>query len=569
MEGHQSHHARSLGQLVDVGDKGHAVQEGLETLVLAPFHEFPGGRDKLLQVLDPRFRLDRSLVLEVCQVPRGFQQLQDEFRERGHLELGPGPLDQRHQFSQGLDGPRAQDLALAHQLARLPDRDPLRNGQALQFVHRDLADPPGRDVHDALEALGIVGIRHQPQVREDVLDLLPLVEPEAPNDDVRGDLAAQGIFQDARLGVGPVEDREVIQGVSAFGGQGANRADHEVRLGLLVPRLVEDERFAGRVLGPEGLALPADVMGHDAAGGIQDVVGGPVVLLQPDDLAPRVVLLEVQDVVEIRAPPPVDGLVVVPDHAQVPVGPAEEVDDLVLGVVRVLVLVHQHVPPEILVVREDVGLVTEEQHRQHQQIVEVHGMAGAQAVLVEGVDLRRPLLGEIVGHGGILTRRQHLVLGPADPRRHPPRVQCPLAPVQRLQAVLDEAQLICLVVDHEAAAEVELPVPLAQDLDAGGVERPQRHGQSPRAQELFHPPSHLVRGLVGEGHRQDLPRLDGSSPDQVGDPAGDDPGLPGAGARQNQERPLTMQHRLFLWRVQIGQDGVHSHANDAFLRERS
>jgi hypothetical protein len=37
----------------------------------------------------------------------------------------------------------------------------------------------------------------------------------------------------------------------------------------------------------------------------------------------------------------------------------------------------------------------------------------------------------------------------------------------------------------------------------------------------------------------------------VSDPPGDDAGLPGAGAGEDEERPLSMEHGLTLGRVQI------------------
>ena len=269
--------------------------------------------------------------------------------------------------------------------------------------------------------------------------------------------------------------------------------------------------------------------------------------------------LEIQDVVEVRPPPAIDGLVVVPHHAEIAVPAAEKIDDLVLRLVRVLILVHQNIAPESLVILQHVGAVPEQVDRQHQEVVEVHRLARLEPLLVEAVDLRRPFFREIRRHPGVLARSEHLVLCAADPRRHRARAHHPLAQAQPLQAVLDQAQLVGVVVDHEAVPEAQLRMPFAQNADAGGVKRPQRDVQAARAQELLHALAHLVGGLVGECHRQDLPRWHAATRDQVGDASRDDAGLAGPGAGQDQERAVAVLHRLSLRRIEIGQNGIFEH----------
>ncbi len=181
------------------------------------------------------------------------------------------------------------------------------------------------------------------------------------------------------------------------------------------------------ILGPQRLAFPARVVRHHAAGGVQDVLGGAIVLFQLDDAAPRVVPLEVQDVVEVGPPPTINRLIVVSHDAQIAVPATQEVDDLILRLVRILVLVHQNIPPEVLVVLQSVRVVAEEQDRQHQEVVEVHRVAGPESILIQAVDLRRSLFREIRRERGVFARCLHLVLGAADPGRHRPGVQDTLA----------------------------------------------------------------------------------------------------------------------------------------------
>ncbi len=69
------------------------------------------------------------------------------------------------------------------------------------------------------------------------------------------------------------------------------------------------------------------------------------------------------------------------------VAAGEQQDDLVLGLVRVLVLVDEDVLEPFAVVLEHVGVLAEQPHGVDQQVVEVHRPGLAQPGLVLGVDV--------------------------------------------------------------------------------------------------------------------------------------------------------------------------------------
>jgi hypothetical protein len=90
-----------------------------------------------------------------------------------------------------------------------------------------------------------------------------------------------------------------------------------VRLDLLPDpagflRAVPDADHADPVarvdLGPQRLAEPSAVVSDQPAGRAEDVRGGTVVLLQPDDGGAGEVLLEPQDVGDLGTAPAVDRL---------------------------------------------------------------------------------------------------------------------------------------------------------------------------------------------------------------------------------------------------------------------
>ena len=65
---------------------------------------------------------------------------------------------------------------------------------------------------------------------------------------------------------------------------------------------------------------------------------------------------------------------------------------------------------------------------------------------------------------------------------------------------------------------------------------------------------HLSRGLVGEGDRRHLLRRRQALLQDEGQAVHDDAGLARAGAGDDEERPLRVQHRLALRRVEVLQD---------------
>src|SRR6202034_3759567 len=89
--------------------------------------------------------------------------------------------------------------------------------------------------------------------------------------------------------------------------------------GLLfgIPRAGDGDLFAVDIFGAQGLAEPAFIMRDQMRGGGEDVSGGTVVALEANDLGAGKVMLEAQDVVDLRAAPAIDRLIVVADAADV------------------------------------------------------------------------------------------------------------------------------------------------------------------------------------------------------------------------------------------------------------
>ena len=73
----------------------------------------------------------------------------------------------------------------------------------------------------------------------------------------------------------------------------------------------------------------------------------------------------------VRAAKFVNRLVVVADHAEIPVFFCEQLDETELHAVCVLVLIHHDIAKALLIVGEHIGIRLEELHRFEQEVVKI------------------------------------------------------------------------------------------------------------------------------------------------------------------------------------------------------
>ena len=127
-----------------------------------------------------------------------------------------------------------------------------------------------------------------------------------------------------------------------------------------------------------------------------------------------------------------------------------------------------------------------------------------------------------------------------------PGPDSPSFPGQVLQAGLDHAQLVGLVVDDEIA-----PIPqsfdvLAQDSGTRRVKGAHPDSRLFRAEELLHAKTHFLGSLVGEGDGQDAPGRNLAVQDQVGHAIGQHPRLAASRSGKDEQGPSLVENRFFL-----------------------
>ena len=552
MQGHEHHCGGVIGvQGVHVGHQRHLLEKLLDVAHLI------GCAHQFRQVLDTAVGLHGVLGFEFGQIARTVQQGGQGGTGAVGQQVGAS-LHQRQEGGDPLEG-LAGHPGLGGAAHGIGERHLVGVGPGVQPSHRRLPHPAARHVEHPLDADLVSRVHHGAQVGECVAHLPAVVEPGAADDLVGHPHAVELVFHHPALGVGAVEHRQVTPSVGAAVVQVQQLVTQPLGLVELVLGPVAHDGLTGALVGPQLLGPPRGVLADHGVGGVEDGLGGAVVLGQHHHGGVGVGLLESQDVAHVGTPEPVDRLVAVAHHAHVAVLVGQGHDQLVLHGVGVLVLVDQYVREATLITLQHVGELTKQCHHVAQQVVEVHGAGGAQAILVGAVHLGQLAL---VGHGGgaLEVRRAHpVVFARRDHRRH--RLGRELLGVEAHVAdhVPAQALGIGLVVDGERRRVAEVVGLAPQDAHARRVEGGHPHAVGHRTHQLGHPVAHLVGGLVGERDGQNGVGRHTLVADQVGNAVGEHPGLARPGPSHHQQGSVGVQHRLALGRVhplQQGGDGV-------------
>ncbi len=231
-----------------------------------------------------------------------------------------------------------------------------------------------------------------------------------------------------------------------------------------------------------------------------------VVLLQLHDPGAGEVLVEVEDVADVGAPPAVDGLVVVAHHAHVGLGPAQEPEQPVLGRVRVLELVDEQVPEASAPAPAQLAVRLEQLGRPQKQVPEVHGAGAGERPLVAAPKLEAALRLDVVVVEPDVLRRQAQVLPAIDAREHLARPEAAVVREPHLgEEALRERPLVVVVVDGEGRRQAGPGGLAPEEARPEGVEG-LYPGLAPlRAEQRLEPLPHLACGLVGEGDGEHVP----------------------------------------------------------------
>jgi hypothetical protein len=302
---------------------------------------------------------------------------------------------------------------------------------------------------------------------------------------------------------------------------------------------------------PQGLAEPPRVLGDQPARRAEDVRGRAVILFEADDRRAGEVLVEAEYVRHLRPAPRIDRLIVVADAGDIAPLLREQPQPQILRDVGVLILIDEDVFEAPLIVRQHVGVAEKDRQHVKQQVAEIGGVQGLQALLISRIQCDRLVLVPALFACRDLRRGPAAVLPPVDQRCQPLRRPALLVDVSLGEHLLEQPQLVVGVEDREVAFEPDQsgvpPQHPRRDRMEGAEEL---HALRGAAEEQRHPVLHLARRLVGEGNREDLRRPRPPGEDDVRKAAGQRARLARPRAREEQHRAFGGEHGLALGRVE-------------------
>ena len=192
----------------------------------------------------------------------------------------------------------------------------------------------------------------------------------------------------------------------------------------------------------------------------------------------------------------------------------ELVNDLLLGEIGVLVLIHQYETEAVDIFPTYVLVILQQQERIEQQIVEIHGIclpASAGILVIDLCDQWHFHVAVALIHifvGLVLSGRDKMVFGQRDEIVHVGRFIHCVGDGQLLDDILDERSRVALIIDGVVGMIAYLLGLHPEDSCEDAMEGTHVDILRPiTTNELCHPLFHLCSSLVGEGKSQYVPGI--------------------------------------------------------------
>ena len=395
--------------VVNIGYQRHVLQKMRQRLFF-PFvlQKILRHADQLLQVFRPALRLRRPLCLQFFQIPGLVHYIFNK------LFYGYG-INFSHQVKQDLthfiqfgDKPRAQSRHRRCIGNDLKQGNPLRVSIILHFIDRRLPDTPLGNIDDPQQTQRIIGIVQQLQVGHHIPDLFPVIKLDAAHHAVADAAFDQHLFKHAGLGVGAVQHRHIAIGKFSAANQLLRLLHYKAGFIPLIHRIVIGNCRTCGIFRPQLLRLAARIIFNHRIGSVQNHGSGTVILFQLQQRRLRIILFKIQYVTDIRAAPAVNALVRITHNAQVPCIPRQIAGQQILGPVGILILINHNIAEALLIFFPHLRKLRQNFYRQHQQVVEIHGVIGQQPFFIQFVHFRSFLLKKIACQPG--ERRRVLLL---------------------------------------------------------------------------------------------------------------------------------------------------------------
>ena len=257
--------------------------------------------------------------------------------------------------------------------------------QILHRIHCHGTNAAFRHIDDTANSYIIPGIINSLQICQDILDLFALIEVHAAYDLIRQIGAHKRLLQRTGLRVGPIQAGTVVQFIS-LAQIPFDLVHHAVSFLIRIVHMEQLDQLTFLVLRPKALGLPVPVVLDHGICRIQDILRGPVVLLQSDHLRIRKDLFKLQNVFYIRTAEFINRLVVIAHNTDVVVLCRQETHKHKLRGVCILIFIHGDITEPLLEALQDLRIMAEQLHRLDDQIIKIKRVVPLQLALVFLID---------------------------------------------------------------------------------------------------------------------------------------------------------------------------------------
>ena len=594
MHGHHHHGIIALVVLFQIRIQGDFLQKACKSGNLCIIHIGLNAGFQLADIFQPGFvflcglgkehiGISGSLqhgIVKIRQAHAVFQQLIQLFHHGRELHQLHGRFFQRAiRIGIGKDAVQRLSLCICQPLGCF-------NGLCSQ--------PTGRIVDNPFQPEIIGTVVDDTQVAEHILDFRPVEEAGASDDTVGDSVALQGKFHGVGLGVCPVQNGVVPKTLPP--GQTNDLPGNIVALASFIAGFVHGDGVSCGIGCPELLALSTKVVGYYGVGCIQNRLCGTIILFQTNHAASFVLAFKVENVLNGCPPEAIDTLVVIAHHADILISPCQQRGQQILGVVGVLILIHQNIAEFPLIVAAHILMLCQKADGDVDDIVKIQSVVFLQPGLVLHIGLsnmQRPEVAGLLCPFQHLLGRNHFVLLLTDGAEDILGREGLVIQSHVSDDLLHDAGRIIGIIDGKAPGKAHtLDIP-SENPAAGGVKghgpdvfrlTPQKIGQT-----LLH----FICCLIGEGNGQNAPRdcrfhstqrvcpvllkiirfrrerfQEGdvifrngvgdfigiaapAEPHQIGDPIDENGGFAASGTCQKEKRPFRGQNGFLLHGVQL------------------
>ena len=314
------------------------------------------------------------------------------------------------------------------------------------------------------------------------------------------------------------------------------------------------------VLCPEAFCLPPPVIPDHFICRVQYILRRAVILLELNDLRIRKDLFKIQDIFDVGPAETINALVVVAYNAEVPVLFRQKAYKTELGRIGILILIHHDVFETLPIDLQDIRMLLKELDGLHDEIVKVHGVVLFEPFRIFFIEVGDKVPIEVsAGHFRVLIGRDQFIFCGGDHIQDPLFLEFLRVNAVALKDLLHDRELVIRIIDREITGIAQLLRMSAKDPDTAGMKGhdPDLAGTEP--DHIIDTASHLIRGFVREGDRQDASRHDAERVNEVGDPVDQDSGLAGTGTGQNEDRAFRREDRFFLFIIEHLQNLICFH----------